>query len=121
MKRNLIRSFLVSGVLATISVVTVVAQTQSAGSKLSPEHEKVLNAWIKTAKLNLRPALMTDFVDANALSQARAEWGSDYYPYYRVGDFNRDGKDDFAVVLIDPTSKKKTRFSIAVFHGGGGE
>src|SRR4051812_46149015 len=27
--------------------------------------------------------------------------GSDYHPYYAVGDFNGDGKQDFAVALIE--------------------
>ena len=40
----------------------------------------------------------------------------DYAPYQAVGDFNNDGKIDFAVVLID-TSKQARPFVLAIFNG----
>ena len=36
-------------------------------------------------------------------------------PYYALGDFNRDGKEDFAVLLIDQKDKNPG-FAIAIFN-----
>lgn len=40
----------------------------------------------------------------------------DYHPYIATGDFNSDGVDDFAVVVID-RSKTNKNFSLLVFNG----
>jgi hypothetical protein len=45
-------------------------------------------------------------------------WGPvpDYHPYVATGDFNGDGVEDFAVVLIDHTKQEKN-FALIVFNG----
>jgi hypothetical protein len=40
----------------------------------------------------------------------------DYHPYIATGDFNGDGAEDFAVVLIDRT-KQEQNFALIVFNG----
>jgi hypothetical protein len=46
----------------------------------------------------------------------RQENVQNYQPYYAVGDFNRDGQEDFAVALINQ-EKRSRRFAIAIFNG----
>jgi len=40
----------------------------------------------------------------------------DYHPYTVTGDFNGDGVEDFAVVLVD-SQKKEKNFALIVFNG----
>jgi hypothetical protein len=40
----------------------------------------------------------------------------DYHPDIATGDFNGDGVEDFAVVLIDRTKQEKN-FTLIVFNG----
>ena len=46
----------------------------------------------------------------------RRERGRNYQPYYAIGDFNGDGKEDFAVALINKR-KRRWKFAVAVFNG----
>jgi hypothetical protein len=39
-----------------------------------------------------------------------------YHPYIATGDFNGDGVEDFAVVVLD-RSKKEKNFALVVFNG----
>lgn len=112
-----IRRVLVICMVAFVAVGTGLGQAELSASHMQPEDWKVLKHWLDANKSKLRPATIADCDDPAGLSQAHAEWGSDYHPYYRIDDFNRDGHDDFAVALIDP-AKKKDRFTIAIFHGG---
>jgi hypothetical protein len=41
----------------------------------------------------------------------RKDWGKDFNPYYSIGDFNRDGKYDFAVLLVDLKKLRKDCFA----------
>lgn len=116
-----VRSICSLCVIAAILVTAALAQPVSDGS-ISPQNLKLLNHWLREIdRSKLRPATIDDLEEVDALSHARAVWGDDYFPYYRVGDFNRDQEDDFALVLVDPTIKDKNRFSIAVFHGRKGD
>src|SRR5450755_1041822 len=38
------------------------------------------------------------------------------HPYQAVGDFNRDGAIDFAVVLVD-TKRSESKFALVIFNG----
>ena len=40
----------------------------------------------------------------------------DYHPYVVTGDFNGDGMEDFAVVVVDPRKQEKN-FALIVFNG----
>jgi hypothetical protein len=49
------------------------------------------------------------------LQSAREIWGTNWHPYYAVGDFNRDGQEDFAVGLINKRERVK-RLAYSVFN-----
>src|SRR4051794_29253948 len=57
---------------------------------------------------------------ADNLANQRRLSGADYHPYYVVGDFNGDGKEDFAVALIeieaDAEGRATQKFVVAVFN-----
>lgn len=78
------------------------------------DHAAVLKKYLKT-KSELSPAIATDYDRANPkLVEIRKEYQKGH-PYYVAGDFNRDGKEDFAVIL--KSKKAKNSFRLAVFNG----
>lgn len=96
---------------------------------LKPEHREILRAWLKT-KTYLRPAVeevdnsmffekYKEYFDEN-MRFLRETVGKDGYQYYAVGDMNRDGKKDFAVLLVDSRKPVKERgfedFALAIFN-----
>jgi hypothetical protein len=82
---------------------------------LQPEHKPVLERWLKE-KRNLRLATEYDWTDKENLEIWRKDWGKDFNPHYSIGDFNRDGKNDFAVLLVDLKNGEKQGFAIAIFN-----
>jgi hypothetical protein len=82
---------------------------------LRPEHKPVLERWLKE-KRYLRLATESDLTDKEDLGIWRKDWGKDFNPYYSIGDFNRDGKNDFAVLLIDLKNAQEHKFAIAIFN-----
>ncbi len=94
---------------------------------MKPEHRKVLQQWLKS-KPNLRPAVeeIDSYLYQDKGKQSveenkkylRDTLGMYGYQYYAVGDMNRDGKLDFAVLLLD-TSKHDgdaDHFGLAIFN-----
>jgi hypothetical protein len=81
-------------------------------SHLKPEHEEILRIWLKD-KSSLRPAVDAKNVERRGVGKGRQKRQS---PFYVVADFNKDGKEDFAVVLVNVSLED--RFSIAIFNGG---
>ena len=83
---------------------------------LKLEHQGVLKAWLK-GKSWLRPALEEeDSIHLGDLQLIRQDIGKDVNQYYSVGDFNRDGNEDFAVILAD-RRYVEDGFTLAVFNG----
>ena len=83
---------------------------------LKPEHRTVLRAWLKNRPW-LRPAIEeVDSVFKDEPKLIRAGIGKDVNQYYSVGDFNHDGKEDFAVLLAD-RRYLEDGFALAVFNG----
>jgi len=82
---------------------------------LRPEHKPVLERWLKE-KRYLRLATESDCADKEGLEIWRKDWGKDFNPYYSIGDFNRDGKNDFAVLLVDLKKGEEHGFAIAIFN-----
>jgi len=89
-------------------------------SYISAQHRDVLQRWLKQEP-NLRVATDKDCgqCESDLESQRRAS-GPDFHPYYAVGDFNGDGKKDFAVALIelesDAEGRLEQKFVVAVFN-----
>jgi len=97
-------------------------QPALASHVLKAEHRRVLDGWLKQHP-NLRLAALDDCEGCrDDIEQTRRGSGGpwrpvpDYHPYRAVGDFNGDGRQDFAVVLVD-TSKRDKVFVLVVFNG----
>jgi len=82
---------------------------------LRPEHRAIVEQWLKL-RSNLRLATDADNTNKEGLAATRKDRGRNYQPYYVVGDFNGDRKEDFAVALV---KKKKSSwpFVFAIFNG----
>ncbi|MFN2456167.1 MAG: hypothetical protein ABR577_18335 [Pyrinomonadaceae bacterium] len=86
---------------------------------IKPEHRGVLREWLKS-KTFLRPAVeeidSSDF-EGN-LKFIRDTIGENGYQYYSTGDMNRDGKADFAVLLVDSRKRKEEVdfFAMVIFN-----
>jgi len=100
--------------LCALALTVQAAQLETA-SYLRAPHRTVLQQWLP-GKTTLRLATEKDCVNKEGLTATRQENGQNYQPYYTVGDFNRDGQEDFAVALINQ-GKRSRRFAIAIFNG----
>lgn len=91
------------------------------GHTLSSIEQQVLKNWIRLHP-QYRQATDQDCDCAADIHQMRAGAGGvwkpvkDYHPYVATGDFNGDGAEDFAVILIDHQKKEKN-FALVVFNG----
>jgi hypothetical protein len=95
-------------------------QQQEWPSYLDAEHKAVVQRWFKREpKLRLATDKDCGQCDDDIANQRRVS-GADYHPYYAVGDFNGDGKTDFAVAAIelesDAEGKLNQKFVVAVFN-----
>ena len=88
---------------------------------LSEEEKKALSSWLDK-HTELRLAIDSDCECEDMIEQMN-EWTSHhgykeitYHPYYVAGDFNGDGRRDFAVVLVH-LGEKVGRYEIAIFNG----
>ena len=112
MKRTIITSLLV---LCCMDEV-VWAQQKDVASHLRSEHREVIQQWLTSNKLALRVATVADNSNKEGLAITRQQRGKGYHPYYAVGDFNGDRKQDFAIALISKR-KRKEPFALAIFNG----
>ncbi|MGI8494794.1 MAG: hypothetical protein ACR2L1_05710 [Pyrinomonadaceae bacterium] len=85
------------------------ASAQTSVSVLKPTHAKVLNAWLAVNK-GWRLALEKDY-GTEQLDYFRKQAGVKLLPFYVTKDFNRDRREDFAVILTD--GKK---YAAAIFN-----
>ncbi|MDQ2975713.1 MAG: FG-GAP repeat protein [Acidobacteriota bacterium] len=76
---------------------------------------EVVERWL-ARKPGLRLATEADCTNKEGLAFIRKEEGRNYHPYYAVGDFNGDGKEDFAVAFVK-MRKSKWPFTVAIFNG----
>jgi hypothetical protein len=88
---------------------------------LNATDQEILQAWLAKHP-TYRLATDEDCDCADDIKQMKAGFGgnwkpvADYHPYVATGDFNSDGVQDFAVVVIDQ-SKPKDNFVLVVFNG----
>jgi len=101
-------------VCCVLALTVQAAQLESAAYLRAP-HRTTLQQWL-AGQPKLRLATEKDCVNKEGLTAARQDNGQNYQPYYAVGDFNRDGHEDFAVAVINQ-GKRSRRFSIAIFNG----
>jgi hypothetical protein len=91
------------------------------GHTLTAQEQKVLENWMAQHP-EYRVATDEDCDCADDIKKMKAGWGGkwkpvpDYHPYVATGDFNGDGVQDFAVIVIDQ-SKQEKNFVIVVFNG----
>lgn len=80
---------------------------------LKPQHREVLQEWLKD-KLYLRPAV--EEIDSSLdKSELESIHKKGWTQFYTAADINKDGREDFAVLLVDET--KKNKFALAIFNG----
>lgn len=91
------------------------AQESAKASHLRPQHEAVLQKWLAHSD-NWRVATLEDCNCDAETSEVRKYQYKDFHPYYAVGDFNNNGSQDFAVVLIH-RYRKERHAALAVFNG----
>jgi len=91
------------------------------GHTLTAQEQKVLQNWLAHHP-EYRIATDEDCDCADDIRQMKAGWDGawkpvpDYHPYTATGDFNGDGVEDFAVVVIE-RSKQENNFALVVFNG----
>lgn len=102
-------------VLCALPGAVKAQQKGIAAAHLSPQHREAVERWL-AGKPNLRLATVADCLNKDGLAATRKQFGKGYHPYYAVGDFNRDKRNDFAVALVDKR-KKKNKFAVAIFNG----
>ena len=97
------------------------ATPASAGHTLTVTHQKILNQWLQVHG-QFRVAEDQDCTCPEDIQEMKRGSGGvwkpviDYHPYAATGDFNGDGAEDFAVVLVDRQAKEK-KFAFVVFNG----
>ncbi|HUQ32080.1 MAG TPA: hypothetical protein VM095_08165 [Pyrinomonadaceae bacterium] len=84
-------------------------------SFINPAHRQVVQSFLKT-KPNLRVATYADAEDKSRLEYvSNVTFGENKSPYYAVGDFNNDGREDFAIAFVN--TRRPKDFPVAVFNG----
>lgn len=108
--------------LFTVTVLFVLSasadsQQKASASHVRAQHAAVIEKWLESSprRANLRVAIDKDCRNKSGLAYQRREDRS-YQPYYAVGDFNHDGREDFAIAFVNDR-KQKSKFSFAIFNG----
>jgi hypothetical protein len=100
----------------------LLASAASAGHTLTSTQVSVLQRWL-SAHRGFRSAAISDCECAEDIAAMRKGSGGpwkpvpDYQPYAATGDFNGDGRGDFAVVVIDTSKSIQEAFRLLVFNG----
>ena len=88
-----------------VILVTCPGATVAAGHTLTPTQKRVLVTWFKE-NAGYRRATLADCGCAADVQNVRTGYGGewkgvpDYHPYVATGDFDSDGDEDFAVVVV---------------------
>lgn len=81
------------------------AHAQKSISDLPPAHAAALQEFLSKQKSLV--LLSEELYEPDILKDMRKEFGASLKPSYRSGDFNRDGVQDFAVILLKEGSPPK--------------
>jgi hypothetical protein len=117
MRNQRLRRISLAAALAVLCLPILIGAQST--SYLRPGHKTVVERWLQL-RPDLRLATEADNKNKEGLAGTRQDRGRNYQPYYAVGDFNGDRKEDFAVVLV---KKKRSGwpFVLAIFNGPIGE
>lgn len=102
--------------ICCLAVVTARAAQESADipSFIRPEHRPTVRALLRTRPY-LRVATYADVEDKESIDRLNDGFGENKSPYYAVGDFNGDGRKDFAVAFVN--TRRPKNFAVAIFNG----
>jgi hypothetical protein len=103
----------------SLCCLTAGAAQSDVPSFIQPAHRQAVRALLQT-KPYLRVATYADVEDKERIDNLNDGFGDAKSPYYAVGDFNGDGRDDFAVAFVN--TRRPKDFAVAIFNGpfGGG-
>jgi hypothetical protein len=110
-----------SAALVAAIAVLLASAPLIAGHSLTPAQSDVLAQWLQTHP-GFRSATDADCDCAASIANEKTGYGRvedavpDYHPYTATGDFNHDGRVDFAVILIDMNKSRKL-FALVIFNG----
>jgi hypothetical protein len=98
-------------------------EDRKISSFVNQQHAEVLKRWFAQ---NPGYRLATDqdchcdsdLVEIRTVSSGAWKADPTYHPYYTTGDFNWDGKEDFAVGVV--AAKIPDKFRVVIFHGSFG-
>ena len=103
--------------LAAASAASAAAAQADVPAFINPAHRQVVRSFLKS-KPHLRVAT---YADTDEQGRRILEYTNDHgfgenkSPYYAVGDFNYDGRADFALAFVNTRSPKN--FPVAIFNG----
>ena len=105
--------------LCCLSATAIRASAAQSGvpSFINPAHRQAVQSFLKT-KPHLRVATYADTDEQGRTLLAYVNdstFGENKSPYYTVGDFNHDGRGDFAIAFVNTRSPKE--FPVAIFNG----
>jgi hypothetical protein len=115
-----------SGTISLLGLLSVLLlDTTFAFGKhtLSADESKALDEWLASHS-DYRVATGVDCSCTESITRIRTGWGGirpvpDYHPYRVAGDFNKDGSEDIAVVVVKRASRIHG-FALLVFNGSQG-
>jgi len=83
-------------------------------SFINPAHRQVVRGFLRTRPY-LRVATYADAENKRTLEFLNEGYGETKSPYYAVGDFNNDGREDFALAFVN--TRQPQNFAVAIFNG----
>ncbi len=81
----------------TLFFLTLDASAQKAVADLPPAHASAIQQFL--SKHDGLEFLSETALDQTILKDMRKSFGAHFNPFYRTGDFNKDGLADFAIIL----------------------
>ena len=81
---------------------------------VNPAHRQVVRSFLRT-RPHLRVATYADAENKRTLEFLNEGYGENKSPYYAVGDFNNDGREDFALAFVN--TRRPKDFAVVVFNG----
>ena len=103
----------IAAVLIVVVTSFSISHAQRSVSELDPSHAAALKTYLASHKnVSFRPE---SILDDEYLTSVRDQMGKTFKPNYAVGDFNKDRRKDFAV-LLKRTGKRVSSGATSVEH-----